>query len=152
MDTNLQSATFLRDITKSLPFFIKEESSDKIYPLSLAANMVRTWPRNIDHKDLKFLDMICRKLSINKNIFEYYESDWKTTTNPTPLSSLSWPVVIAALLAYPINNKGNNRDRAIKYINSSFVALELMGRHSNVPHFKELKNWAESKLKLLIEK
>lgn len=150
MKTRFSQTDFLKRLIVDFPNLSLDRQAGRIYPARESMYLIRAWPQKLTKEDIEFLNKLCRKLDITKDVSEYYEVNWKRSESSASLDLQFWPTIIAVLLAYPHDNE-DNCGQALKQLNTALTAIDLFTHRGGTKYLKELKLCAEDRLKFLIK-
>ena len=102
-----------------------------------------------DSNEHKFLDVICRKLSVHRIVRTSYDIQWQRAINRAPLALEWWPLMLFLLLGKRIS-KGLDEDAygiKLKRINAAFIGTDVAeGLGMAQSKLQKLKGLAEQHL------
>jgi hypothetical protein len=81
-----------------------------------------------DPQLLVFLEVICRKLSVQRLVRTSYDSDWRTAIEKSPLSAMWWPLMLYLMLSIPHTREVQSVDHrgiALKRLNAALVGIDV---------------------------
>ena len=142
----------------AIPVFVMEELSEVV--VNSLASMKSTSENDVtvflsriilnkcypsDSDKSKFLDIICRKLSVHGIVRTSYDIQWQFAINRTPLAVEWWPAMLFLLIGKHIGE--DTYGMTLKQINAAFVGIDV-AQELGVAQSKlqELKKLAEQHL------
>lgn len=102
-------------------------ASREIDVVSLLAHLAGSGTKHLDDPGREVLDMLCRKISVAKQVCRSYRDDWKKAPEPEPLGARGWSLLIAVLLERAETAVADESELAfaVKYLNAALEALDL---------------------------
>ena len=126
---------------------IKSTSENDVTVFLSGTMLDKSYPSNSSVH--KFLDVICRKLSVHRMVRTSYDIQWQRAINETPLAVEWWPLMLFLLLGKHVSGSPNEDAYGItlKQINAAFVGIDV-AQELKVARSKllKLKNLAERQL------
>jgi hypothetical protein len=96
------------------------------------------------------LDVLCRKLSVQRIVRTSYDSEWRMAVDSSPLDKEWWPLLLFMLLAGGNSTSLSGDDQlgfALKRINAALVGIDVAeGLGLNETALSKLAQFAESRL------
>jgi len=80
-----------------------------------------------DPQLIKALEVICRKLSVQRMVRVSYDKEWKMAVEKQPLDRKWWPLMLFLLLTIP-GAEGAPEDqigRALKQVNAALIGIDV---------------------------
>lgn len=95
--------------------------------------------------DRRVLDALSLRLSMSKGLQDRYALDWRPLAPSSPASSEVHLLVAAICVAYP----RDEREVALKYLNTAFRALDMSTNATDASARDDLRQLAEERLREL---
>ena len=152
----------LTQVEFGIPAFVTEELNDTVINSlstikSTSENDVTVFLSRVarnksfpnDSNEFKFLDVMCRKLSVHHIVRTSYDIQWQLAINRAPLPVKWWPLMLFLLLGKRIS-KGLDEDAygiKLKRINAAFIGTDVAeGLGMAQSKLQKLKRLAEQHL------
>lgn len=81
-----------------------------------------------DPRLIEGLDVMCRKLSVQRMVCTSYDKDWRMAVEKESLGNEWWPLMLFLLLTLPGSGKSEReevRGLAFKWLNAALVGIDL---------------------------
>jgi hypothetical protein len=99
------------------------------------------------------LDVLSKKIAVDKNVLAWYDPDWKKPKSPQALNPAYWSLFTALLIAKSWERKDVQEQfgTALKRINTAFQTLDITRGMVGIVHHSLLEDWAKEVLQLLVK-